>query len=366
MAYGVIMAGGSGTRFWPKSRRLLPKQLMKLTGDRTMLQLAVDRLSELIEPQSIYVITNAELAAQARDQLPNVPASGIIGEPVGRDTAACIGLGALLIRKQDPDAVMVVVTADHLIQAADAFRRDFEVAIEVAGAPGVIVTFGIKPNEPATVYGYIERGDLVSEEEGLPGAGPISVYNVNQFREKPSRDVAQQYLDSGRFYWNSGMFVWRAQTILDALARSTPTLYSALTAIEPALGTPEQDEAIAGAYADLEKVSIDYAVMESATNVRVVEATFDGDDVGSGLSMERLHEPDEAGNTVLAQHVGIDTRNCVLSAEPGHLLATIGVDDLVVVHTPDATLVCTKDRVDEIKKVVQALEQGEDGLDQYL
>ena len=366
MAYGVIMAGGSGTRFWPKSRRLLPKQLMKLTGDRTMLQLAVDRLSGLVEPQSIYVITNAELAAQARDQLPDVPAAGIIGEPVGRDTAACIGLGALLIRKQDPDGVMVVVTADHLIRAADAFRRDLEVAVEAAGEPGVMVTFGVKPTEPATVYGYIERGDLVLERDGLAGSGPIPVYNVDQFREKPSRDVAQQYLDSGRFYWNSGMFVWSAQTILDALASATPTLHSALTAIEPALGTPEQDEAIAGAYADLGKISIDFAVMERATNVRVVEASFDWDDVGSWLAMERLLEQDEAGNTVLAQHLGIDTSNCVLSAEPGHLLATIGVDDLVVVHTPDATLVCAKDRVDEIKQIVQTLEQGENGLDQYL
>ena len=367
MPYCVIMAGGSGTRFWPKSRRQLPKQLLKLTGERTMLQMAADRLEGLFEPDDVYVITNAELEAAAREQLSQVPSANILGEPVGRDTAACIGLGALLVRKQDPDGVMVVITADHLIRAADQFRHDFQVAIELASEPGAMVTFGIKPTEPATVYGYVERGELLRECPGLTAATPVRVYDVKQFREKPTRDVAQRYLESGRFYWNSGMFVWRADTILDNLRAATPQLHQALCALEPKLGTPEQAQAIADAYAGLDKISIDYAVMERAAKVRVVEATFDWDDVGSWLALERLHEADSDGNTVLAeQHVGIDTSRCVLSAESGHMLATIGVSDLVVVQTSDATLVCRRDRVDEIKKLVQALESGGPELQRHL
>ncbi len=365
MAYGVIMAGGSGTRFWPKSRRRLPKQLMKLAGDKTMLQLAADRLRGVVAPEDLYVITSADLAAEAWAQLPAVPPENVIGEPMGRDTAACIGLGALLVRQRDPDAVMVVTTADHLIQAADQFRCNLEAAVEVAREPGVSVTFGIKPTEPATTYGYVQRGELRCEMAGLDR--PVRVYNVKEFREKPCRDLAQQYMDSGEFYWNSGMFVWRADTILGNLEAATPGLHRALATLEPKLGTPWQDAAIAEAYAGLDRVSIDYAVMESAANVCVIEATFDWDDLGSWLALERLHEQDADGNTLLADvHVGVDTHNCVLSSEPGHVLATVGVDDLVIVHTPDATLVCAKDRVDDIKKIVQELEAGGSQLGQYL
>lgn len=366
MAYGVIMAGGSGTRFWPKSRRALPKQLMKLAGDKTMLQLAVDRLAGLTAPEDVYVLTNAELAEEAKRQLPHVPAANIIGEPVGRDTAACIGLAALLVKKRDPDGAMVVITADHLIRASDQFRSNAEVAIELAAEPGVLVTFGIKPSGPATVYGYIHRGEPLLKRRGLGPSDEIRVYAVKQFREKPSRPVAEQYVDSGQFYWNSGMFVWRTRTILESLRASAPELYAALMPLESALGTSAQDEAIGNAYAGLDKISIDYAVMEHATNVRVVEATFDWDDVGSWLAMERLHEQDGAGNTVLAEHIGIDTNRCVLSAEDGHLLATVGVGDLVIVHTADATLVCAKDRVEDIKKLTQMLEKAGGDLARYL
>lgn len=366
MAYGVIMAGGSGTRFWPKSRRVRPKQLMQLAGDETMLQLAVGRLAGLVVPEDVFVLTSAGLAQEARAQLPQVPAANVIGEPVGRDTAACVGLGALLVKQRDPEGVMVVVTADHLIRASDRFRRNVEVAIDVATEPGVLVTFGIKPVGPATVYGYIQRGELLLRRDGLDASDEVLVYAVEQFREKPSGPVAQQYVDSGQFYWNSGMFVWRAQTILDSLAAATPGLHAALLPLASTLGTPAQDEAIASAYAGLEKISIDYAVMERATNVRVVEATFDWDDVGSWLAMERLHAQDDDRNTVLAKHVGIDTSRCVLSAEDGHLLATVGVDDLVIVHTADATLVCARDRVADVKELVQALERGNDDLAKHL
>ena len=262
---------------------------------------------------------------------------------------------------------MVVTTADHLIRAADQFRQNVEVAIDVAREPDVLVTFGIKPSVPATTYGYVHRGGLCCEQPGLCASESVRVYQVKEFREKPPRDVAQQYLDSGQFYWNSGMFVWRAQTILDSLHRSTPELYAALSSLEPLLGGPDQDTGIADAYAGLDKVSIDYAVMEKAAHVRVVEATFDWDDLGSWLALERHHPQDAAGNTVLAEHhAGMDTRGCVLSAEPGHLLATIGVDDLVVVHTADATLVCAKERVNDIKAIVRNLEQGGEALGRYL
>lgn len=366
MAYAVVMAGGAGTRFWPESRRALPKQLMKLVGDQTMLQLAVARLDGLVPSEGVYVLTNEALTAEASAQLPQVPAANIIGEPVGRDTAACIGLGALVVRRQDLDGIMVVITADHLIRADDEFRRDAALAVELAQEPGMIVTFGIRPTEAATVYGYIERGELLREEPASGPQAPIRVYRVKQFREKPDRGAAQRYLDSGQFYWNSGMFVWRAQTILDSLRESTPTLHEALEGLEPALGTPGQQEAIARAYAGLDKVSIDYAVMEQARKVSVVEATFDWDDVGSWLSMERLQGQDENGNTVRGRHVGLDTTGSVVWAGPDHLVATIGVQDLVVVHTDDATLVCHRDRVDDIKRIVQDMETGGDEFREYL
>ncbi len=365
MAYGVIMAGGSGTRFWPKSRRRRPKQLLKLADDRTMLQLAADRLAGVIEPQDLFVITSAALAAEAKAQLPQVPEANVIGEPMGRDTAACIGLGALLARRRDPQAIMVVTTADHLIRAAEQFRCCLRAAIEEAQEPGVLVTFGVKPTGPATTFGYVRRGARRGEKPGL--GAPIRVYDVREFREKPCRELALEYVASGEYYWNSGMFVWRADTILDNLAQSTPKLHAALTELEPKLGSPNQDAAIAEAYKRVDKISIDYAVMEAARNVRVVEATFDWDDVGSWLALERLHEQDASGNTRLAELLAVmDARGCVLESEPGHLLAVIGVENCVIVHTRDATLVCAKDRVDDIKKLVQELDASGERYQAFL
>lgn len=357
MLHPVIMAGGSGTRFWPRSRLRRPKQLIEIVGKGTMIQQTVDRLRPAMSLDSFLIITNAVQAEDMRRQLADLAPEQIVAEPIGRDTAPAIGLAAIMIARTDPDGVMAVLSADHVIRPRENFIRCVKEAANIASEHRALVTFGIRPTGPSTLYGYIRRGEPVSD--GSPGA-----YQLAEFKEKPDRDTAEAFLRSGEFYWNSGNFVWRVHDILEAICALMPDLYAGLERIRPALGTPDESAALAREYPTLPKISIDYGVMEKAANAVVVEAGFEWDDVGAWDAVARHHPADDEGNTILGEHVGIDTRRCILTSEEGHLLATIGVEDLIVVQTPDATLVCDRRRAADVKKLVQCLKAR--GFDGYI
>src|SRR5689334_11904370 len=335
MLHALIMAGGGGTRFWPRSRQARPKQFLALTGERTLLQLACDRLEAQVAPEHTWVITAEQHRAEAERELPHLPAGHVVGEPAGRDTAPCIGLGAALIARRDPDAVMLVTPADHVIEPAELFRRSAQAAAAVAEEhPRALITFGIPPTYPATGYGYIHRGPEVARRQGVP------VYKVRAFREKPAAEVAEQFVASGEYFWNSGIFVWKAATILDQLRAQKPALAAAVERVAAAWGTPRRDAVLRDEYPRMEKISIDFAVMEHAPEVLVLQAPYRWDDVGSWLALERMHPQDADGNTVLATHTGINTSHCVIVGDdPKRLITTIGVSNLLIIQDGDATLV---------------------------
>lgn len=350
MLHAFIMAGGGGTRFWPRSRTSKPKQFLKLVGDATLLQQALERLEALVPPVCTWIITGASYTAETARQLPSLPPERIVGEPCGRDTAACIGLGAALCLRGDADAIMLVTPADHVIEPAQEFRRAVHIAEQmVRDHPRALVTFGIKPAFAATGYGYLERGAEIAQRQGAP------VYRVAAFREKPQLDIAEQYLASGKHYWNSGIFVWRAATILEQLRINQPRLTAAIERIAAAWDTPQRDEVLAREYPNLDKISIDFAVMEKAPEVLMVQAPFLWDDVGSWLALERRQPQDANNNTVLANHLAIDTHRCVIVGDSSKLIATLGVKDLIIIQDGDAILVAHRDEEGNIKKIVEQL-----------
>jgi mannose-1-phosphate guanylyltransferase len=359
MLHTLIMAGGGGTRFWPRSRQQRPKQFLSLTGDRTLLQLTQDRIEALVPPERTWVITAESYRLETHNQLPSLSADTIIGEPCGRNTAPCVGLGAALIARHDPQAVMLVMPADHVIEPVQEFRRAVQVAAQMAEEqPNALVTFGITPTFPATGYGYIQRGPEAAQRQG------IAVRKVQKFHEKPKADVAEQYYVSGQFFWNSGIFVWKAATILSELRRHEPRLHDAVQRIAAAWNTPERTEVLRREYQQLDASPIDRAVLEKAGEVLVVQTPFRWDDVGSWLALERMNAQDADHNTVLGTHVGLRTSNCVIVADPGRLIATLGVQDLLIVQDGEVTLVANKKDEDAIKQVVELL--GKKGLGKYL
>jgi len=356
----LIMAGGSGTRFWPRSRHHRPKQLIDIVGQGTMIQQTVARLRTDLPAESFLVMTNRVQADAVREQLPELQASQVVAEPRGRDTSACIGLAACIMKQSDPDAIMVVCSADHVIRPPDEFMRCIREAARIAVNQHVLTTMGIRPSSPSELYGYIRRGDPLAGSEG----GAIKAFRLREFKEKPSRKQAEAFLASGEYYWNSGNFVWHVDDILSAIRTHLPEMAAGLDRIAPALGTPEQDAVIEREFPKLPRISIDYGVMEKADNAVVVETSFEWDDVGSWDAVARHHPADADDNVILAKHVGKDTKGCILAAENGHLLATLGVRDLIVVHTPDATLVCDRDRASDVKALVEALKNQ--GLNEHL
>ncbi len=356
MLHAVVMAGGSGTRFWPKSRRNRPKQLLRLHGEASMLQQTVERIAPLVAPDRTWIITGADQAAAVREQLPSLPAANVVAEPCPRDTAACVGLAASIVAKHDPDGTMIVMPADHVIRPAEKFQATVRAALAVIDAdPTAFVTFGIKPTRPETGYGYIERG------EALGSPGGIALHEVVQFREKPDRATAERFVADGRFAWNSGIFVWRARAILGALATHRPGLAEALGRIGRALGTPGEAEVIAREYPALEKVPIDKAVMEKAPNVRVLEVVYDWNDVGDWRALTELVSPDARGNTIQGPVHAVETAGSIIVADDGGLIATLGVEGLVIVQSGGATLVARKDQLDKLKGLVEGLTQAGHG-----
>jgi mannose-1-phosphate guanylyltransferase len=324
------------------------------------LQQACDRLEAQVAPEHTWVITADQHRSEAERQLPHLPAGHVIGEPVGRDTAPCVGLGAALIARRDPEAVMLVSPADHVIEPAEVFRRTARAAAAVVEEfPGALVTFGIPPTYPATGYGYIHRGGEVARRQDVPA------YRVRSFREKPAADLAEQFVASGEFYWNSGIFVWKAAAILGQLRAQKPALAAAVERVAAAWDTPQREAVLREEYPRMERVSIDYAVMEHAPEVLVLQAPYEWDDVGSWLALERMHPQDADGNTVLATHASINTSHCVIVGDdPKRLITTIGVSNLLIVQDGDATLVADRREEATVKQLVERLKQQ--GLDRYL
>ena len=363
MLHAMIMAGGGGTRFWPRSRQARPKQFLPFSGERTLLQGTVDRTAAQVPPERTWVLTSAQHRAEAAQQLKGlVPDEQIVGEPVGRDTAACIGLGAALVAREDPDATIMVMPADHLIEPEQEFRRAAHAAEQFASDfPGKLLTFGIKPTFPSTGYGYIRRGERAGTRQQIPAS------QVLEFKEKPEPAVAEQFVASGDYFWNSGIFVWRPAAILGELEARKPDLHAAIMRIAKVWGTPEGPAVFRDEYERAEKISIDYAVMQDAAKagkVLVVHAPYHWDDVGSWLALERHNPQDANGNTIQALHAGVNTRNCVIVSDPGHLIGTLGVHDLIIIQNGDATLITTRQGEADVKKLVDQIKAA--GLGRFL
>jgi mannose-1-phosphate guanylyltransferase len=317
-----------------------------------MLQATVDRLGSLVPAERQYVLTNEVLAAAVRQQLPSLPEANIVGEPCKRDTAPCIGLAAAIVQRSDPRGTMAVMPSDHVISSSQQFQDAVAAGKELIDRdPTRIVTFGIRPTYPAESFGYIQRGQPIDEVQ------PVRAFKVQRFREKPDRVTAEGYVKSGDYFWNSGIFLWRASTILDALAANVPQMYERLQSIAAAMGTETYPTVLRREFAAIEGKSIDYAVMEGYENVVMIEAPFTWDDVGSWQSLSRLRTPDANGNTVSGSHLGIDTSGSIVVAQAGHTVVTIDVHDLIIVQTKDATLVAPKHAEERVREVVKQLEQ---------
>jgi len=362
----VVMAGGRGERFWPLSRESRPKQFLRLGGDRSLLQATVGRIASLVRPEDTYVVTGRRYADLVARELPHIPAGNILAEPEGRDTAPCIGLATVFIRRSLPEAdpVMLVLPADHLITDVAAFTSTLRVAVEVARREEVLVCLGIPPTRPETGYGYIECGEQLRADEAAP------VFRVRKFREKPDRATAEAFLRRGGFLWNSGMFVWRVSVIERAIARCLPELASGLAELARRIEKGRPWEEVFGR---LPRISVDYGVMEKADNVAVVQGSFGWDDVGTWSALSRVYQRDAFGNVVApggdgrveggARPILLHSRDCVVY-NGQRLLAAVGVEDLIIVDTEDALLICKKQEEQRLKELLNRLRQ--DGLEGYL
>ena len=350
MDYGVIMAGGSGTRLWPLSREGLPKQLLPIVKGQSLLKVSFDRLRAFLPADRIFVCTGTQHRDVILAGLPELKPENLLGEPLGRDTANAVGFSAAVLQKLDPDAVFAIVTADHVIEPIADFVAAMKTGFAVAAAdPKALVTFGIVPTHGHTGLGYVQRGDAI---DGVAGA-----YRVLGFKEKPDKPTADRYVESRRYYWNSGMFVWRASTVMDVLREYLPKSAQGLEQIAAAWGTNKQEETIAAVYPTLQKISVDYAVMEPAGQrgqVAVVEMPVNWLDVGSWPQLAEILEMDEHDNATDARElVMLDSdNNIVVSRVEGHVVTLMGVSDMVVVHTPDATMICAKSESQRVKDLV--------------
>jgi mannose-1-phosphate guanylyltransferase len=351
----LIMAGGGGTRFWPLSNQKCPKQFMNLFHDRTLLQQSFDRVSGLVSADHILILTNERYMSLIREQLPEIPEANIIGEPIARDTAAAIALGAVLCRSRFGNPTMVVLTADHLISPIETFQRTILSAVYAATEEGYLYTFGIVPTFPATGYGYLEQGEMIKADDG------IEHFQLLRFKEKPDLETARSYVASGQFLWNSGMFVWTVETILNEIKRHLPDHAKALLPLAEVDGTDEWDPAIRNAFEALPKISIDFGVMEKSKHVRTVRAEFEWSDVGGWMALEKFLSPDGAGNVacgcIKCQNA---SGNIVFCKDDKETVALVGVDNLVVVRAGDKTLVVHRDHTEDVKKLVERLQLDKD------
>lgn len=342
----LIMAGGRGERFWPKSRKNLPKQFLSLTDDgKTMIQLTVERILPLVKMEDIYISTNKDYKSLVLEQLPEIPSENILCEPIGRNTAPCIGLGAVHILHKYEDAIMLVLASDHLIKYNSMFINALKDAAETAKENTNLVTIGITPDYPETGYGYIKFNPEVNSGRA---------FIVDSFVEKPNIEVAKEYIASEEYLWNSGMFVWKVSSILHKIEQYMPETYQGLMAIKNAIGTPNEDVVLNHEFHKFPSVSVDYGIMEKAKDIFIIPGSFGWDDVGSWLAVERIKKSNEFGNVVSGNVITIDSKDCVIEAGK-KLIATVGIKDLIIVDTEDATLICDKGSAGDIKKVLENL-----------
>lgn len=358
--YAVIMAGGGGTRLWPLSRKARPKQMLELNGRQTLFQMAVDRLEGLFPADHIYVVTVASQAVELQKQSPQIPVENFLIEPMPRGTASVVGLAAVALRQRDRDAVMAVLTADHFIIEEANFRELLSAARDLA-EQNYLVTLGIHPTAPSTGYGYIQRSERLGEFNGR------EAYRVVKFKEKPKEEQAREFIAGGDHDWNSGMFIWRVDRILEELRRFMPELASYLDEIDRAWNTQRHNDVIESIWPQIKTETIDYGVMEKAEHVAVLPASDLGwNDVGSWDSLFEVLPTDENGNIILgAQHIGLGTSNSLICAESAdRLIVTIGATDLVIVDTGNAILICPRDNAQKVKELVNLLKEM--GHSQYL
>ncbi len=344
----LIMAGGSGTRLWPLSRKARPKQSLRLVGDRTMFQLSVERLAPLFSPDHTFVVTAAEQVSVLSRQVPQLPEGNFIVEPLPRGTASAIGLAALYLRRRDSQATMAVLTADHYIADCEAFQRLLAAAHQVAQR-GHLVTLGIQPSSASTGYGYIERGEMLAEMDGL------TAYRVEAFREKPDAATAEAFVTDGKHTWNSGMFIWRVDRILSEMQQQMPRFYEQLAQIDAALGTDRESRVLGEVWPLVAAQTIDYGIMEGADDVAVIPADIGWTDIGSWATLLEILPGDADGNVVIdTGQLGVDTNRTLIYGNR-RLVATIGLSDMIIVDTDDVLLICSRDHVQDVKKIVDKL-----------
>jgi len=353
----LILAGGTGTRLWPKSRKYRPKQLLDIVAKNTMLQETFMRIRPILEPGRIFVVTNRTYAPTVKAQLPSIPSRNIITEPEGKGTAPCIGLSVLYMKRLDPEAVMASLHADHVIEKPEEFRKALLAAAEVA-REGYLVTLGVKPTQPETGYGYIRQGQLWREVGGFP------VYKAEGFTEKPNFETACSYLEQGCYYWNSGIFVWKLSTIMEEFRQHMPKLYSQLMRLDEAIGTEEEEKILEEVWQEVENESIDQGIMEKSSKVMVIPVDMGWSDVGNWATLADILPKDEANNVIVGgEHIGIDTTGSLLYGTK-RLIATVGLKDMIVVETDDIILVCPKSRAQDVKKLVELLKDK--NMEEYL
>ena len=354
--YIVIIAGGKGERFWPQSRAERPKQLLPIVGDSPLLTQTVERVLPILPADHIYVITSAVQEKGVRKVCPGLPKENIIAEPEGRDTAAAVGLAAAIVGARDPNGVFAVLPADHVIHNGKKYQSDLKAAFTAAKAAPVMVTIGIPPDEPATGFGYVQRGKVWKTIRRK------SVFEVKRFVEKPDLKTAKKYVKSGTYFWNAGMFVWSVPVVENAIAKFAPDLDAGLGLIRTALAKGRKlVPVMKKVYPTLQKISVDYALLEKSDNVVVLPSTFDWDDVGAWPAVARHYKPDASGNVGRGPTLVEQGSNNIVFSEDGHLVTVVGADNLIVVHTKDATLVCPIDKAQEIKAAVKRVSGLADG-----
>lgn len=354
--YAVMMAGGSGERFWPESRTSKPKQFLTLVGERSLIQQSYDRIQGVFPAEQILVVVGKAHLKLAREHLSDLPAENFIVEPQGKNTAPCIGLAAIHVRRRDPDAAMMVFPADHLIRGLEEFHRCLHKGFEWAYTDDHLVTVGILPSRPETGYGYVERDETAIDKDP-------SVYPVRRFVEKPTLEKAAELMESGHNYWNSGIFFWRANLILDKIRIYLPELYEGLITIDRCIGTEQEEQVMASVFESLPNISIDYGVMEKSEGILMIQGSFNWEDLGSWGALAGISSADANGMVITGNHVGVETTDCMIYGKDA-LIATLGVKDLVIVQSEDVTLVCDKNRTQEIKELLRQLK--EQRMEKYL
>ena len=344
----LIMAGGAGTRFWPGSKVAKPKQYLTIVGEDSLLQSTIKRFSSFSSEERIFIVSGKDQSNVLEEQTPMLPKKNLIYEPVGKNTLPCIGLAAMVAEKENPEGIMVVSPSDHLVENVGLFKDTVLTAVKIASEREGIVTLGISPSYPATGYGYIKAADEIKAEN------EIRQFKVDRFVEKPDKDTATAYLNNGGYYWNSGLFIFKISVFLKAVEEFAPELYADLKKIQSELGKPSYDQTLDTIYRAINGISVDYGIMEHAKNIYLVEGNFDWNDLGSWESVYQVSPKDKDGNVKSGEGIFVDSKNSYIKTDNG-LVALVGLDDVIVVQDGNTTLVCKRDKAEDVKKIVEQL-----------